>query len=174
MGSAHAIVTVGGRDRFAPAVRSPLGRGAAGLGAAALALPANVAVWSLGVEDLRAGLTFDGSAGVVACLDSYLSGTEFSFGAVRLETEEGAAAILWLPVEPTHTVGLDLKRRARALGADPVLVFGLTNGAMGYCTSRDEYVKGGYEAYSTLFGPDEALLIGECIDAALSGAGFPR
>jgi hypothetical protein len=170
MGSAHAYVTWGPRARFAPAARSPFGEGVVGFGAAVLSLPANVAIWGLGVPDVRAGFTFDGSVGLVASLDSYLDGTVFSFGAVRLETPEATAAIVWMPVEATHTVGRAIREAAAVRGADPVFLFGLTNGAMGYCCSHDEYFEGGYESLSTLFGPDTSVLVREACEAALDAA----
>jgi hypothetical protein len=173
LGSARAFVCAGGRARFRPAAESPLGDGVAGAAAGLLALPANVVAWSAGFDPVRAGFTFDGSAGVVAALDPYLDdGTAFSFGAVRLETPEARGAIVWAPVEATHTVGFAAKAKARLRGAAPVLLFGLTNGAMGYCASPEEYDEGGYEALCTLFGRGTSDLLLECADAALEAAGF--
>jgi hypothetical protein len=173
LGSARSFVCVGERARFAPAAGAPFGEGVGGAVAGALALPGNVVVWSAGFEPVRVGFSFEGAAGTVAALDPYLDGqTAYAFGAVRLETDDGAGAIVWSPAEATHAVGLAAKARARSRGAAPVLLFGLTNGAMGYCATPSEYDEGGYEALCTLFGRETSDLLLECADAALEGAGF--
>jgi hypothetical protein len=163
-----------GRRRFADVAASPFGRSAGSVASNVLALPINAALWGTTLDDLRVGFTFDGDWGAVVGLDEYLDHTSFPFGAVRLTTPEATAAILWTPGEATHAVGLAMKAEAKARGLDPVLVFGLTNDAMAYCATPEEYYEGGYEAQSTLFGPETSLRVREAVSAALDAVAAPR
>lgn len=74
------------------------------------------------------------------------------FQAVRL----GGALVVSVPGEALHEVGLEIKEYGRAAGYDPVLVFGLANGHLGYIAPEREYEAGGYEALMTLYGPHTA------------------
>lgn len=77
-------------------------------------------------------------------------------GAHRIDTGIGAAAkrtvILTLPGEPITDIGHEIRAAASA-GNDHVWVFGLANAHMGYIVTEQEYLQGGYESGSNLFGP---------------------
>lgn len=123
---------------------------------APLALPGNALLWLLGFTDLRLALTWNLAAGVVLDLDGLLHRTTTRVAGVRLRAGEEDLALLTLPGEPTHDVGQALKAQATERGATRVLVLGLALDHLGYLASEQEYRRGGYEAWSTLFGPGAA------------------
>jgi hypothetical protein len=75
--------------------------------------------------------------------------SEFRFQAVRLNK----TAIVSIPGEAIHQLGLQIKADGKALGFQKVFPFGLANGHMGYITTETEYEVGGYEGLATFFGP---------------------
>lgn len=150
----------------------PFGPGFPGALAGILALPVNAVVWSAGATDARIVGSFSGGAGLAVNVDRWLSHTDFRVSAVRLETPEGTAAIVCVPGETTTAVGERLKAAGRLRGADPVFVFGLTGDHMAYVASPEECAAGGYEARSTLFGPQTATRLEEAVDAALGAVGL--
>lgn len=87
--------------------------------------------------------------GPVARLGPDIVDREFRFQAIRI----GGSVIATVPGEPITEIGLEIKHRAKTLGFDHALVFGLANGHMGYITTEAEYFAGGYEGLATLYGP---------------------
>lgn len=68
-------------------------------------------------------------------------------GAVR-------TTIVTVPGEPITEIGLRVKAMAtREMGFDDAWVFSLTNAHLSYIVTEEEYIQGGYEAGSNLFGP---------------------
>jgi hypothetical protein len=159
-------------------VPSAVGRSAPAVAANVLALPVNAGIWSLGLSEVRFGFSFHGSAGMVLNLRRMLHHHRFRFGSLTLEaaSEDGGTAsrtILWYPAEANQAVGKRWRREAEARGAPAPMVFGLTNGAMSYVASREEYVTGDYEARATLFGAATSRLVEEALLASLAGRKEP-
>ncbi len=75
----------------------------------------------------------------------------------------GDACLVGVPGEPLTAVGLALKAEARRLGFAHPVVVGLANDHLGYVADAVEYDRGGYEALLTLFGRDEAALLGDAL-----------
>ncbi len=173
LGSAwYPHVILGSRRTLIGPAESPWSSGLSDAAASALLVPGNVLLWSAGLSDVRLAGTFRGGFGAVAALDPYLDHGTFAFGAVRLETPEGSAAICWTPAELLTSVGEQVKASARARGASPAYVFGLVNDYVAYAGTTEEYANGGYEGRSTLFGPLTSVRIREALDAALDAVGF--
>jgi len=76
----------------------------------------------------------------------------------------GDSALLGLPGEPLHRVGIELRRKAKQKGINEPVVVGMANDWIGYLSDPESYREGGYEANMTLFGPREADL---CINTTL-------
>jgi hypothetical protein len=175
-GSPHAVLAVGDRAVFLDEVAvSPWGRGAAGFVESLLALPANAAAWGLGLGEVRAGFSFGGAAGAVVNLEKAVGRREHAFGAVVLEASGGDAeperlAILWQGGEPTQAVGRAWRAAAEAKGHATPMLFGLTNDALGYLVTEEEYRRGGYEATATFFGSRSADLVADALLLALSAS----
>jgi len=88
---------------------------------------------------------------------------EMPFGAVRL----GEVIFLGLPLEAISEIGWTIKLGARGYGYKYPIVAGLANGHFLYCTTPEEYRKGGYEAQNTIWGEIEYdILIGESLSLA--------
>jgi len=88
---------------------------------------------------------------------------EMPFGAVRL----GEVIFLGLPIEAISEIGWTIKLSARGYGYKYPIVAGLANGHFLYCTTPEEYKKGGYEAQNTIWGEIEYdILIGESLSLA--------
>jgi neutral ceramidase len=172
-GSAHAAQRfVGSRGTLLDAARAPAGEGPFDALAAGALLPFNALLWSLACEDLRLVATPRGAFGAVVALDPWLPGTTFSAGAVRLETRSGAAALVWVPGEPTTAVGERIKALGLRRGAAPTYVLGLANDYLGYVATSSECDAGTFEGRATLFGRATADLLVEAAEAALDGAEF--
>jgi hypothetical protein len=142
---------------FTPGDREAFYRGDEGAGkwlTAPLTLPVNLLVWILGFTNVRAAVTWNLSIGAVVDLSSYGESSRFQGGGIRLRAGGEDVFLFAVPGEATHTVGLELKKRARARGATRVLILGLSDDALGYVATEKEYFEGGYEATMTLFGPD--------------------
>ncbi len=148
MGDPYLELTPGDRESFH--------RGDAGAGrwlTFPLTLPVNALVWIAGFTNVRVALTWNLSVGAVVDLSSYGDSSRFRGGGVRLRAGNEDVLLLAVPAEATHTVGLELKKRARARGARRVFVLGLSDDALSYVATEKEYFEGGYEATMTLFGP---------------------
>ena len=140
-----------GRERF---VRGDAGAGA--LLTAPLGLPVNVLLWTLGFTNIRFAITWNLALGLVVDLDGLVPRTRTRLAGLRLRAGDEDVALLSFPGEATHEVGLAAKDAARAAGATRTFVLGLGLDHLGYIAGREEYLRGGYEAQSTLFGPDTA------------------
>ena len=68
----------------------------------------------------------------------------------------GDLCLLAVPGEALTNTGLAMKAGARALGFRHAIVVGLANDHLGYIADPIEYDRGGYEAFMTFFGRDEA------------------
>jgi hypothetical protein len=148
MGDPYIELTPGDRESFH--------RGDEGAGrwiTFPLTLPVNLLAWIAGFTNVRVAVTWNLSVGAVVDLSSYGDSSRFRGGGVRIRAGSEDVLLLAVPAEATHTVGLELKKRARARGARRVLVFGLSDDAMSYVATEKEYFEGGYEATMTLFGP---------------------
>ncbi len=150
MGDPFVFLTPGDRSRFYAG-----DEGAGKWITAPLTLPVNLLIWIAGFTNVRVAITWNLSVGAVIDFSSYGHGSSrFRGGGVRIKAGGEDVFLFAAPCEATHTVGLELKKRARAKGATRVLVVGLADDAMSYVATRDEYFEGGYEATMTLFGPD--------------------
>jgi len=173
-GTAHTFLAVGSRAAFHDRVLPSFwGEDAPSVAADVLALPANVGVWSLGLSEVRLGFTFDGAAGAAVVLDDLVGERRLSAGVVRLEAEPGddedaGALIVWQGGVPTQGVGRAWRADVAARGMPLPFVLSLTNGALGYLTTAEEYDgRCRYEALSTLYGRESARLVEETILEAL-------
>lgn len=77
------------------------------------------------------------------------------FHALRIQD----AIIATVPGEPITNVGLAIKAGILDRGYDRAMVFGCSNGHIAYITNEEEYNEGGYEAQSTLYGPQTGALV---------------
>lgn len=68
-------------------------------------------------------------------------------------------AFVAVPGEPITKVGLSIKKAGEDLGFASTTILGLTNDYLGYILDREQYLKGGYEACVSFYGP----LLGEGI-----------
>jgi hypothetical protein len=166
----------GDRGALVDALAGPPLRGdAAQVVADVLALPANVALWSLAQPELRVGFSFRGAAGLTANLEDHAGSFPRAFGAWVFDTgdEGGAAArfgLAWLPGEATTALARAWRARAAAAGLDDLLLAGFAGGSCAYVTSPREYRAGGYEAVGTLFGPATGADVGDALEAAWRAA----
>jgi hypothetical protein len=62
-------------------------------------------------------------------------------------------AFVTIPGELSSILNLQIKERGRLLGFEKTFLLGLTNDAVGYILSEDEYRHGTYESTLSLFGP---------------------
>lgn len=161
LGDAYAFVALG-RDRFVEHHR-----GWASWPTELLTLPVNLVLWALGATNVRVHLTWSGALGAVVHLDGLVGRSETRVGALRLTTAQDDLAWLCVPGEPTHDVGLDLRARAARRGATEAVVAGLSLDHVGYVASEREYRRGGYEAWTTLFGPGTAAALTEALESCL-------
>jgi hypothetical protein len=72
---------------------------------------------------------------------------------------DGKVAMVTVPGEFSSILNRDVKNRARALGFQQVFLLGITNDAVGYIISEDEYRHKTYEARVSFFGPHFGSLI---------------
>ncbi len=138
----------------------------------ALTLPVNLVLWGLGLTNVRVALTWNGGAALVTHLEGYSERTRFRFGALRLEAGPEDVALLGVPGEATHDVGLALREEAARRGATRSFVLGLTQDHVGYIASRREYRRGGYEAHVTLFGEHTAQRVFEAEQQLMDALGL--
>ena len=166
-GEAFVFFCAGDRERFLEGDRGA-GKYATGI----LTLPVNLVAWILGFTNVRVALTWTLTAGAVVDLTSYGSDVRFRGGGFRIESGGEDVFLFAAPCEAIHTVGLELKKRAKARGASRALVVGLADDACGYVTDEKEYYRGGYEATSTLFGPQTQERLYEMEKGVLDGVGY--
>jgi len=166
LGSAWTCVAAG-RGRFLDGDR--------GLGAvltAPLTLPVNAFLWLLGFTDVRLAVTWNLAAGAVVDLDDHLDRHRTRLGAVRLRAGGEDVALLTFPGEPTHDLGIAARGQATDRGATRAVVLGLGLDHIGYIASEAEYRRGGYEAWSTLFGPTTGPQMLEAQRGLLAALGY--
>ena len=161
MGRAHTLIAAG-RERFLDGNRGPQA-----WVFTPLTLPVNALLWTLGFTNVHVELTWNLGLGVVVELEGLVGRNETRIGGLRLVADDEDVCLLTLPGEPTHDLGLSLRELARARGATRTLVGGLTLDHVGYIASPAEYRRGGYEAWSTLFGEDTGPLLIEGSRAVL-------
>ena len=103
-------------------------------------------------------------------LDGHLPTRRHAVGALRLGLGDESRLVLWHPAVGTQALGKAL--RARFGEPTPFLV-GFAGGACGYLTTEAEYLAGGYEARSSLYGPEGGRLLEEALTAAVEALGEP-
>lgn len=167
MGHAHAVLSPA-RERFVEQYRD-----VGSLLLEPLVLPFDLVLWALGLTNARLRLTWSLAPGLVVDLDGLVDRTETRVGGLRLVTEHDDVALLCVPGEATHDVGLALKTMGHARGASATFVLGLALDHVGYIASEEVYAAGGYEARFTLFGPHTARHVREALDRVLGGLGYP-
>jgi hypothetical protein len=139
-----------------------------------LTLPVNALLWGLGGTNVALVLSWTMGLGVVVDLDGLLHRSVTRLGGIRIEAGDEDVALLSLPGEATHDVGLALKEQATRRGATRALVLGLCQDHIGYLASAREYRRGGYEAISTLFGEHTADSLLESQEDVLDALGWSR
>lgn len=72
---------------------------------------------------------------------------------------DGRFAFVTIPGELSSILNLQIKERGRLLGFEKTFLLGLTNDALGYILSEDEYRHKTYESTISLFGPNFGSLI---------------
>lgn len=165
------FLAIGSREAFHDHVLpSAIGEDGPGILANLICLPVNVFIWSLGLPEARVGFSFAGAAGVVVELDGLAPRTA-DVGAVLLtdEHDEALAVLLWQGGMPTAGVGRAWRRGIAARGLPTPYVLSLTNGALGYVTTEEEYDgRCRYEAESTIYGRDTGDVLGRFLGEAVS------
>lgn len=167
LGDAHAVLSPA-RGRFVEQYRD-----AGSYVLEPLVLPFDAVLWALGLTNARLRLTWSMAPGLVLDLDGLVGRTTTRVGGLRLVTEHDDLALLCVPGEATHDVGLALKTLGDARGATTTFVLGLALDHVGYIASEAIYAAGGYEARFTLFGPHTARHVQDALDRVLSGLGYP-
>jgi len=75
-------------------------------------------------------------------------------------------AFVTIPGELSSILNLQIKERGRLLGFEKTFLLGLTNDALGYILSEDEYRHKTYESTISLFGPNfGSLIVNEAFQA---------
>lgn len=138
-----------------------------------LLLPVDVLLWALGATHVWLEASWALGIGLGVHLGPYVDRTVTRVGALRIDTPTEVIALLAVPGEPTHDVGLALEARARARGVTRPIVVGLALDHVGYIASETEYRRGGYEAMATFFGPGTAAHLAEASGRALDAVGLP-
>jgi hypothetical protein len=162
---------MGDRARVLDASDGPFGHGAAGALGGLLALPATAFLATIGAPDVKVLVDPRGGVGIVVALGRMFDHETYRVGAIRLETDEGAALIAAVPAELNTSIGLEVKASGRRRGGSPTFLFGLCNDYAAYVASRAECDTETYESRMTLFGPDMARAVTEAIDAAFDAVG---
>ena len=144
----------------------------------ALALPLNLAVWSLAIPEARVGFTWEGDVGARILLEPSMGNPPQSFSAWVFELgAKGATrfALMAEPGEAMQALGRAWRDAAARRELPDALVLGLTNGSMAYMTPSADFGQEGYEYDSTLFGPstgdDVSASLELALDAALEALG---
>lgn len=165
LGHAHTIVGAG-REAL-------IDGGPASWLATPLLLPLDVVLWTLGATNVWLEASWALGIGLGVHLGPYVDRTITRVGALCVDTATDVVALLTVPGEPTHDVGLALEGAARARGVTRPIVVGLAQDHVGYIASEREYRRGGYEALATFFGPGTAAHLAEASGRALDAVGLP-
>ncbi len=139
----------------------------------ALALPANLAVWSLAIPEARVGFTWEGDVGARLLLEPAMGNPPQAFGAwvFELGTDDPTrVALLAQPGEAVQALGRAWRAAAAARGVPDAMVLGLTNGSIAYVTPSADFGGEGYEYDSTLFGPGTGDAVTGALVHALDAA----
>lgn len=72
---------------------------------------------------------------------------------------DGRFAFVTIPGELSSLLNFQVKERGKLLGYEKTFLLGLTNDALGYILTEDEYRHGTYESSISLFGPHFGSLI---------------
>jgi hypothetical protein len=67
---------------------------------------------------------------------------------------DNRVAFVTIPGELSSILNLQIKERGRLLGFEKTFLLGLTNDALGYIITEDEYRHKTYESTISLFGPN--------------------
>ena len=78
---------------------------------------------------------------------------------VNVVSFDSRFAFVTIPGELSSILNLQIKERGRLLGFEKTFLLGLTNDALGYILSEDEYRHKTYESTISLFGPNFGSLI---------------
>jgi len=136
-----------------------------GKNVAAAALPLARNALPINAEPIAARLVRREVPGSVSIMGLHLPHGLFKryFPALPLAAvRAGDVIFLAAPLEMISEIGLTIKAGAKGQGYPVAIIAGLANDLYLYCTTPDEYDKGGYEASNTIFGKIEAgLVIGE-------------
>jgi hypothetical protein len=171
LGSAHTFVSIGSRAAFDEhVVPRALGLDLPSSLAAVVSLPANMLAWSLGLTEVRLGFTFDGAAGALVNLDGRAGPRSHAVGALVLEVGDGdvpagRSCWLWQGGIPTQAVGKRWRQAVEARGYPPPLLLALTNDALSYVVTPEEYDRPSYETRASLFGREAALRLEAALGA---------
>ncbi len=170
-GTPRAFVAVGrSAELYAQLEAGGLGRSVSEGAATMLALPANLALWTLTLTEARLGFTFSGAAGTMVNLEDHVLERDLAVGAIRLTTPGESRLLLWHPAVGTQALGKALRTR---FGEPTPFLLGFANGACGYLTTESEYARGGYEARSSLYGPAGGQLLEEALAHAVDALNHP-
>ncbi len=169
------VAALGSRAGVLEAIDRPLTDVAFATTAAdVLALPLNMAIWSLGMPEARVGFGWEGDAGVVLRLTDSMGNPPCAFGAWVFETGPQEArtrvALLTEPGEAVMALGRAWRDAAASRGIPHTLVLGLTNGSCAYITPARAYRRDGYEAESTMYGPTTGATATAALTTALDAA----
>ena len=170
-GTPRVFAAVGRSAALYPALEAGvLGQSVTDAAASLLALPANAALWSLTLTEARLGFSFSGAAGAMVNLDAHILERDLAMGAIRLSTPGESRLRLWHPGIGTQALGKALRAR---FGEPTPFLLGFANGACGYLTTEAEYLRGGYEARSSLYGPAGGRLLEEALARAVDALNGP-
>jgi hypothetical protein len=158
------VLTPFGRERFLD--------GDAGWLNAPLTWPINAALWALGLTNTRFSLSWTLGLAFEVDLSAYVSERETLLGGVRIIAGADDVALLTIPGEATHDVGLAVRQQAARHGATRSFVLGLCLDHIGYVASRREYRRGGYEAAFTFFGEHTATTLHAAREVVLKALGY--
>ncbi|MHC4829631.1 MAG: neutral/alkaline non-lysosomal ceramidase N-terminal domain-containing protein [Planctomycetota bacterium] len=155
LGDAFTFVAAGSRWSFYKADQCLPAR----LAAAPFTVMLNGMLFTFGFDNVRLAAypaPFP-TAGAYVNLNSYSRSNRYRFHALSLTARSGeTACFATMPGEAVHVVGERVKAEAAKRGADQTFFLGLANGALGYLADEDTYFQGGYEAMTTLYGPEAA------------------
>ncbi len=173
LGDPHAVACLGAREAFLDDVGpGPFQGPLASTLADVLLLPANVALWSLTLTDLRLAGTLRGAVGLRVNLARLTQPRAEPVGLVELSlgaSGRGGStrlSLAWLPGEPTQALAESWRGLLSGSGGARPWVLALTNGSLGYVVTAGGYEEGGYEALGTLHGRETARLLTEQLLAA--------
>lgn len=172
LGSPRSLVALG-RDRFLDGEGGVVGALTFPI-TQAITLPVNLLLWALGFTNVRISLTWNGGLAAIVHLGPLIERTQARVGSLRLQTGDEDVALIGIPGEATHDLGLALRAEATRRGANRTFLLGLTQDHIGYIASRREYRRGGYEAQSTLFGEETAAEVSEAARALLGALGYAK